>query len=369
MTEATKVAGKAVRQGQEAVRETAGTAGKALPELPTGQLTSSLQNLAAALADRALSSVTGKVEGLTGRLNDFADGGTSSLMGAITGSDKSIGASALTGAVKGILGGKGKGGKAKGKKFKATNIVETIDIGAPRRMVYDQWTEFQDFPSFMKKVENVDQESDEKLSWTAQVLWSHRTWRSTILEQVPDERIIWRSEGAKGYVDGTVSFHALTPDFTRVMMVLEYHPQGFFEHTGNLWRAQGRRARLELKHFARHVMTHVMVKPDETSEMGWRGEIHDSEVVKDHETALAEERKQAEAGAEEGEFAEEEEEPQPEVAYEEEEPEEEEREEPRRRAETVAGPPRPRRSEEEEPVRRSEEEPARPVRRGAASQR
>lgn len=60
-------------------------------------------------------------------------------------------------------------------------------------------------------------------------------------------------------------------------MVLEYYPQGFFEKTANLWRAQGRRVRLELKHFRRHVMTQVALHPEEVQ--GWRGEIHDSEVT------------------------------------------------------------------------------------------
>jgi hypothetical protein len=113
------------------------------------------------------------------------------------------------------------------------------------------------------------------------VLWSHRTWESTILEQVPDDKIIWRSKGAKGYVDGAVTFHELAPRLTRILLVLEYHPQGFFEHTGNLWRAQGRRARLELKHFRRHVMSEVLLHPDEVE--GWRGVIQDGEVVQDEE--------------------------------------------------------------------------------------
>jgi len=158
----------------------------------------------------------------------------------------------------------------------------------PLRLAYDQWTQFEDFPSFTKKVENVEQESDEKLNWKAQVFWSHRTWESTILQQIPDKRIVWRSKGAKGYVDGAVTFHELAPELTRIALVLEYHPQGFFERTGNLWRAQGRRARLEFKHFRRHVMTQAVLRPEEIE--GWRGEIRDGEVVKDHETALREER-------------------------------------------------------------------------------
>jgi uncharacterized membrane protein len=177
----------------------------------------------------------------------------------------------------------------RGRRGKPTNIVEQTDIGAPRRLVYDQWTRFQDYPSFMKKVVSVDQADDTRLSWKAKILWFSRTWESTIVEQVPDEHIAWRSKGSKGHVDGAVSFHELAPNLTRVLVVLEYHPQGFFEKTGNLWRAQGRRARLELKHFRRYVMTHSLTRADEIE--GWRGEIRDSEVVRTHEEAMEDEEK------------------------------------------------------------------------------
>ncbi|MFV9454283.1 SRPBCC family protein, partial [Rhodococcus sp. NM-2] len=169
----------------------------------------------------------------------------------------------------------------KGKKLKLTNIVETIDVGVPVQLAYNQWTQFADFPSFMKKVERVEQEADEKLEWKAQIFLSHRTWEASIIEQVPDERIVWRSKGAKGFIDGAVTFHEVTPDLTRIVLILEYHPKGLFEKTGNLWRAQGRRARLELKHFARHVMTQSILHPDEVE--GWRGEIRDGEVVEPEE--------------------------------------------------------------------------------------
>jgi hypothetical protein len=129
----------------------------------------------------------------------------------------------------------------------------------------------------MKKVEQVEQVSDEKLHWKAQVFLSHREWDSTIVEQVPNDRIVWKSKGNKGYVDGAITFHELAPDLTRVVVVLEYHPQGLFERTGNLWRAQGRRVRLELKHFQRKVMTDTVLHADDVE--GWQGEIRDGEVV------------------------------------------------------------------------------------------
>ncbi|MET8051046.1 SRPBCC family protein [Streptosporangium sp. NPDC005286] len=324
-------------------------------ESPMDRLTHEFQNLLGAAGERALSSVGDKVKGVTGRLTGYAGGDGSSLMSAVTGGGskgsmaggliKGLGKMAVGGLMQKITGGKGgKGGK--GKKLKLMNIVETIDIGVPVRMAYDQWTQFGDFPKFMKKVENVDQPSDEKLHWKAQVFLSHRDWESTIIEQVPDKRIIWRSKGAKGYVDGAVTFHEIAPELTRILLVLEYHPQGLFERTGNLWRAQGRRARLELKHFRRHVMNEVLLHPDDLQ--GWRGEIRDSKVVKDQETALREEE-EAE-GPEEEEELEEEEEPGEEEA-EEEESEYEEEEEPPRRPLRRRGSGASRRSEEEPPRR------------------
>jgi uncharacterized membrane protein len=288
-----------------------------------------------ALQDKALTSVRDTVHGVTERLTEYVEqsGGGPGLMAAVTGARKlSEGASpgrALLGAgatglkekVKGLFGG-GKGGKGgQGKKLKLINIVESADVGVPVRVAYNQWTQFGDFPKFMKKVENVDSPSDEKLNWKAQIFWSHRTWESNIVRQIPDERIVWRSKGPKGHVDGAVTFHELGPNFTRILLILEYHPQGLFERTGNIWRAQGRRARLELKHFRRHVMTQVALHPDEVE--GWRGVIEDGKVVKDHETALQEEEQAREEGQPEGEA----EEGQPEGEAEEELPEGEAEEE------------------------------------------
>ncbi|MCZ7435071.1 SRPBCC family protein [Micromonospora sp. WMMC241] len=264
------------------------------------QLGGELRNLATAIGERAVQVVTERVTGATGRLSEYAkQGGGPGLVAAATGAQKlADGHSPLKAMFHaGLAGGKeklmsafggGKGGKGGGKKLKVTNIVETIEVGVPVRVAYNQWTTFGDFPSFMKKVEQADNDEDEKMTWKAQVLWSHRTWESTIVRQIPDRLIHWRSKGDKGSVDGTVSFHEVGPELTRILVVLEYHPQGLFEHTGNLWRAQGRRVRLELKHFVRHVMTETVLDPDSVE--GWRGEIRDSEVVKDHETALREEQ-------------------------------------------------------------------------------
>jgi uncharacterized membrane protein len=257
--------------------------------LPTDRLMQEAQGLLRAIAERAISLATDKVGAATERLTGFAEGssspaGEAAAKGARAlgkgkpplGALLSAGVGGLTGTIAQAVGGGG--GDDRGEDLKVTNIVEQIDVGAPIDVAYNMWTQFEDFPTFMKKVENVKQEEDQKLNWKAQVFWSHRNWTATIIEQIPDNRIIWRSEGEKGYVDGAVTFHELGPELTRILVVLEYHPQGFFEKTGNVWRAQGRRARLELKHYRRHLMTRVLLHPDEIE--GWRGEIRDGEVVR-----------------------------------------------------------------------------------------
>lgn len=267
--------------------------------LPTKRLATEVQNLLNALAERALTSVADRLvdsgERLIGRLEHGGPGAKSALSGAKAlvagksafGAALSAGKTGAAEKVKQIFGGGGGGG---GKKaLKLTNIVEEQDVGVPIRVAYDQWTEFESFPSFMKKVESVEQEEDETLTWKAHIWWSHRNWESTIVEQVPDDHIVWRSKGPKGYVDGAVSFSELAPNLTRILLVMEYHPQGFVEQLGNVWRAQGRRARLEFKHFRRHVMSYAILHPEEI--IGWRGEIRDGQVVRTHEEAVEEEER------------------------------------------------------------------------------
>lgn len=201
----------------------------------------------------------------------------------------------IVGNVKEKLGG-GKGGRKSGDT-KVMNIVESLDVGVPIRTAYDHWTKYEAFSGFTKGVRSVSQKDEVSSDWKVKVGPSTRGWSATVQEQVPDDRIVWTSEGAKGSTRGCVSFHELAPSLTRIVLVVEYYPSGFFEKTGNLWRAQGRRLRLDFKHFQRHVTL-----TDEEVE-GWRGEVRDGEVVVSHEDAL--EREEAEREEHEGEEGEE----------------------------------------------------------------
>ena len=279
---------------------------------PLNRLKESGADLLKTLGDEALGTVRDRMSDVTDKLEGVANGNPIGSAALRATSAKAEGKSPAGGAVKGLFSGLkeklsgGGGGGGADKATKAMNIVESIDVGVPIRVAYNQWTQFGEFPSFMKKVESVETAEDNKLNWKAQVFWSHRTWEATIQKQVPDECIVWRSKGPKGHVDGAVTFHELGPNLTRILLILEYYPQGLFERTGNLWRAQGRRARLEFKHFRRHIMTRTILNPDEVE--GWRGRIEDGEVVQTHDDALEEEQQAQAEGAEGEETAEYEEE-------------------------------------------------------------
>ncbi|CAM5271177.1 hypothetical protein SXANM310S_02939 [Streptomyces xanthochromogenes] len=192
----------------------------------------------------------------------------------------SAGGDALKDKVTGLF--KGKGGKGGGGS-KSVNIVEDIDVGVPVREAYDQWTQFQEFSTFAKGVVSVEKSDDTTSNWRVKVAKSTRSWKANVTEQIPDERIAWTTDGAKGTVKGVVTFHPITDNLTRVLLNLEYFPQGLFEKTGNIWRAQGRRARLDLKLYRKF----IMMRGEATD--GWRGEIRDGEVVLDHDDAVAQE--------------------------------------------------------------------------------
>jgi uncharacterized membrane protein len=271
------------------------------------RLLKELEGYLGAQAHRVLGSLGDKLGETTNKLGDVAKGVTEpgSLMGNIakeavggdSGPVTSVAKAGLKGVAEKVKSAlKGGGGSAGGQR--SMNIIEDLDVGVPVHVAYNQWTVFNDFPRWSKGAKSVQKEKDNIGSkWTAKVAFSTRNWSAKITEQVPDERIAWRSEGPKGVVNGVVTFHPLGDQLTKVLLVLQYIPGGIVEKTGNLWRAQGRRARLDLKLFRHFVMTNP-----EAGQDGWRGEIRDGEVVLEHEEAEGEEqpRDEEEGREEEG---------------------------------------------------------------------
>ena len=104
-------------------------------------------------------------------------------------------------------------------------IEQSIEIDAPLRTVYDQWTQFEEFPMFMEGVHEVRQIDDKRLHWVADVAGRRHEWDAEIVEQVPDQLIAWRSiSGAHN--EGTIRFEALPENRTRVDVLIKYEPDG-----------------------------------------------------------------------------------------------------------------------------------------------
>lgn len=273
-------------------------------EAGVDRLKEELSKYAGAQVKKLAERAGDKLTDLTGQLNDVAEnGGSLPAIGSrvLQGespvkafvSEKAKGAKdAVVDKAKDTFGGGGRS-KRKSSGSKVMNIIEVLDVGVPLRTAYDAWTQYEEFSSFAKGVRDVSKSDEVESDWKVKIGPSSRSFKATVLEQVPDDRIVWSSEGAKGTVNGAVSFHELGPTLTRIILVVEYYPSGFFEKTGNLWRAQGRRMRLDFKHFQRYV-TLTEEEPE-----GWRGEIRDGEVVVSHEEAVEREEAEQQEGEDE----------------------------------------------------------------------
>ena len=222
--------------------------------LPIDRLKQELQDFTMALAQRAMKSAGGKLPGLAQNLGKKMLGGTGGIVKKVAGAGVDKVKEAVTG------GGGGDGGK-QGGKGKVTNIVEDIDVGVPisRRL------------QPVDAVHRLPRLHEEGRDRRAGV--GHRAQLAGADPVVPPRLEVDDHRAGAGGADrvavrgpqGLCGRRGHLPRartrLTKILVVLEYYPQGFFEYVGNLWRAQGRRVRLELKHFRRHVMTQAMLAP------------------------------------------------------------------------------------------------------------
>lgn len=146
-------------------------------------------------------------------------------------------------------------------------IEKSIEVNAPLRAVYDQWTQFEDFPRFMEGVKEVRQLNDTHLHWCARIGGKDVEWDAKILEQVPDQRISWTSTSGKPNA-GVVQFQPVDADRTRVSLTMEYEPEGVVENVGSALGVTSLRVAKDLERFK----TFIEQRGAPTGQ--WRGEVH-----------------------------------------------------------------------------------------------
>jgi uncharacterized membrane protein len=145
-------------------------------------------------------------------------------------------------------------------------IDESIEVGVPVSIAYNQWTQFEDFPLFMEGVEHVQQLDDIRLHWVAKVGGKTAEWDAKILEQHPDRQISWISEDGKK-TRGTVTFEPRGEGKTLVRLSMSYQAEGSIEQLGSAAGLDTRRVRGDLDRFKELVES----RGEESG--AWRGEI------------------------------------------------------------------------------------------------
>ena len=128
----------------------------------------------------------------------------------------------------------------------------SIEVNAPLTAVYNQWTQFEEFPHFMDGVEEVRQEGNNRLFWKAKIAGKVKEWDAEITDQVPDKRIAWESiDGSSN--SGTITFDELGENLTRVNATIGYEPEGLLEKTGDALGFPSARIEEDLKRFRDYI--------------------------------------------------------------------------------------------------------------------
>ncbi|GAA3007729.1 SRPBCC family protein [Actinokineospora diospyrosa] len=147
-----------------------------------------------------------------------------------------------------------------------STIVETVDVAVPVSTAYNQWTQFESFPAFMEGVEQIRQVDDRRTHWVTKIGGVTREFDATITEQIPDERVAWKSTDGPEHA-GVITFHRLNERETRVTAQMDIDPEGFVENVADKLGVIDRRVKSDMRRFKDFI-------EDQGRETGaWRGEV------------------------------------------------------------------------------------------------
>jgi len=147
-----------------------------------------------------------------------------------------------------------------------STVEKSIDVEVPVSTAYNQWTQFESFPQFMEGVDRIEQTSDTRTRWVTSIGGVTREFDAEITEQHPDERVAWTTlDGPKQA--GVVTFHRLDVNKTRVMLQMDFQPEGVVEQAGDKLGFVGRRVEGDLERFKK------FIEQRGTETGGWRGDV------------------------------------------------------------------------------------------------
>jgi len=261
----------------------AGAALIALPYAAQGiaKLKGSGAEKAAEVGEKAKKKAVDKAmpKGLSG-LSDFFGGGKDD-----DDSDEGKGLSGL----KGLFGG-GDSEDSDEEELTAHGsgrrmpIQQSVDVAVPVEVAYNLWTQFEDWPTFMHRVESAEQVDESTVAITTKAWGVTRKFEASIHEQRPDERIEWDVEEGLSH-SGVVTFHELARRLTRIEVSLDVEPEGIIEKAGRGMRFAKRAVRGDLHRFKAYPEME-----EEAEEGGWRGTIEDGDVKSKTERKMSRSR-------------------------------------------------------------------------------
>ncbi|MEY9484508.1 putative membrane protein [Streptomyces calvus] len=148
-----------------------------------------------------------------------------------------------------------------------SQVEQSIEVDVPVRTAYNQWTQFESFPEFMDGVERIEQRTDTLTHWVTKVGGVEREFDAEITEQIPDERVAWTTVGGEAKQAGVVTFHRLRDTTTKVMLQMDFDPDGLAESVGDKLGFVKRQVDGDLKRFKEFIEQRGL----ETG--AWRGEV------------------------------------------------------------------------------------------------
>jgi uncharacterized membrane protein len=194
---------------------------------------------------------------------------------------------AASGLIPGMGGGDGGGGGkndmpgvGKGRRMP---IQQSVDVAVDLETAYNQFTQFEDWPQFMHRVQNVSQDEDDTIRFNTKIWGKTKEFEAKIVTQRPDDRIKWKV--AQGIThSGVASFHELAPRLTRIEITLDVQPGSLIEKAARGMRHIKRAVRADLHRYK------AFIEMQELETGAWRGVIEDGEVVEPHDESYDEER-------------------------------------------------------------------------------
>jgi uncharacterized membrane protein len=146
----------------------------------------------------------------------------------------------------------GGGGGSGGKKTRRLPIQRWTDVAVPVETAYKAWSDFEEYPKFMHRVLRVERDGRNKLRWEEKIWFSRRQWEALITERRTNDRIVWKTTSGMSH-RGVVSFHKMEPNLTRVMIEMEFEPNGMIEKMASGLRFVKRAVQADLARFKAYV--------------------------------------------------------------------------------------------------------------------